>query len=58
MGGMSLNPLGEEREFNSGLLKPKKRSYHYLVIMGIGWLFSHRVLRWTLDLAFLKELEN
>lgn len=41
VGGMNLNPLGEEIEFNSGLLKLKESSYHYLILMGIGWLFRH-----------------
>lgn len=54
-----MNPLGEGREFNSGLLKPKGRllslPYHY----GTGWLFfDHWVLMWTIDLAFLKAMEN
>lgn len=36
MGGMSLNPLGEGREFNAGLLKPKGKVLLLLYNHGNG----------------------
>lgn len=57
MGGTSLNPLGAGREFNASLLKNKGKLLSLLYnygIMGMGWLFfSHWVLKWTSDDAFL-----
>lgn len=56
MGGMSLNPLGESREFNAGLLKPKGKILPYSYGNGMALLlfFSHWVL--TLDFVFLKVM--
>lgn len=38
MGDMSLNPLGEGREFNAGLLKPKGKVLHYSYGNGMALL--------------------
>lgn len=59
VGGKKSLPLGEGREFNSGLLKSKGSSYCYLIIMGMGWLFFSRWVLWrTFDLVFLKVMKN